>query len=246
MKFLSYQRAGQTGIGLLTRNHDTFVDLTRAAPGNGGAGPFSSMLSLIDAGPGVLDDVGRIASQAEQTGGQLETLSQLDTLSNVQLLPPLPEPRQMRDANNFPVHIDFSARDTQIQEMQSMMGPAKGKSFDGSNVIGPWLVAKDEVPDPRSLTMSVRVNGEVWSTGNSSDMPYSFEDMIADVSRSEALRAGELFGSGTVGNGSGLELGRFLQDGDSIEIDRPGTLRNTVASGRASLTEELPPRQPQP
>ena len=48
-----------------------------------------------------------------------------------------------------------------------MLGPAKGKDFDTSNVMGPCLVTADELPDPYNLNMVARVNGEEWGRGNS-------------------------------------------------------------------------------
>ncbi len=130
---------------------------------------------------------------------------------------------------------DFSARDAQAIEMEGMLGPAKGKDFDGANALGPCIVTADEIGDPYDLTMTARVNGEEWSRGNSGTMHWRFEDMIAFVSRSETLYAGEVIGSGTVGNGCGLELMRFLEDGDivELEIDKIGVLRNRVVSGAA-------------
>lgn len=130
----------------------------------------------------------------------------------------------------YTIYNDFSARDTQMVEMQSMLGPAKGKSFDYGNAIGPWIVTVDEVADPHNLAMEARVNGEIWGRGSSADMLFTFEEMIAYVSRDETIHAGELFGSGTMGNGCGLELGRFLADGDvvELEIEGLGVLRNTI------------------
>jgi 2-keto-4-pentenoate hydratase/2-oxohepta-3-ene-1,7-dioic acid hydratase in catechol pathway len=125
---------------------------------------------------------------------------------------------------------DISARDAQMKEMPGQLGPAKGKDFDTGNVMGPWLVTADEIPDPYNLTMIARVNGEEWSRGNSSTMGHKFEDILAHVSNEETLHAGEFFGSGTVGNGCGLELGRFLKPDDvvELEIDRLGVLRNRI------------------
>jgi 2-keto-4-pentenoate hydratase/2-oxohepta-3-ene-1,7-dioic acid hydratase in catechol pathway len=76
----------------------------------------------------------------------------------------------------------------------------------------------------------VRVNGEEWGRGNSRDMHWKFEDCIAHASRSETLHAGEFFGSGTVGNGCGLEQMRFLKPGDvvELEVEGIGILRNKV------------------
>jgi len=125
---------------------------------------------------------------------------------------------------------DFSARDAQMREMAAGLGPAKGKDFDGANALGPWLVTADEIPDPYALTMVARVNGQEWSRGSSAAMHHRFEDIIAHVSRDETLHPGEFLGSGTVGGGCGLELGRMLQDGDvvELEIDGLGVLRNRV------------------
>jgi 2-keto-4-pentenoate hydratase/2-oxohepta-3-ene-1,7-dioic acid hydratase in catechol pathway len=130
----------------------------------------------------------------------------------------------------FAIFNDFSARDAQMVEMQGMLGPAKGKDFDTGNAIGPWIVTVDEVPDPYALKMSVRVNGETWASGDSSEMLHRFEDMIAFVSRDETLQPGEFFGSGTMGNGCGLEQGRFLSHGDvvELEVEKIGVLRNRV------------------
>jgi 2-keto-4-pentenoate hydratase/2-oxohepta-3-ene-1,7-dioic acid hydratase in catechol pathway len=130
----------------------------------------------------------------------------------------------------YTIFNDFSARDQQMIEMQGWLGPAKGKSFDGANVLGPWIVTPDEIGDPYKLKMQARVNGEVWSEGVSEGMLFSFEEMIAYMSRDETLHPGEFIGSGTVGNGCGLEHGRFLQHGDTIEleVERIGILKNRV------------------
>ena len=114
--------------------------------------------------------------------------------------------------------------------MAGRLGPAKGKSFDGANVLGPWIVTPDEVGDPYDLRMAARVNGETRCTNRTRDMLFSFEEIIAHMSRDETLFAGEFIGSGTVGNGCGLETGRFLEHGDEIEleVETIGVLRNRV------------------
>ena len=129
---------------------------------------------------------------------------------------------------------DFSARDAQMAEMAGSLGPCKGKDFDTGNVLGPWLVTADEIADPYDLTMVARVNGEEWSRGSSRDMRFRFEDFIEHVSTDERIRAGEFFGSGTVGSGCGLELGKFLNDGDVVELEVSGlgVLRNKVVRRR--------------
>lgn len=133
----------------------------------------------------------------------------------------------------FCIFNDVSARDIQMREMQGQLGPTKGKDFDTGNVMGPWLVTADEVKDPYNLAMAARVNGEEWSRGNSGTMHHKFEDIIAHVSTDETVYAGEFFGSGTVGNGCGLEQGRFLKVGDvvELEIEGLGVLRNKFVKG---------------
>lgn len=127
---------------------------------------------------------------------------------------------------------DFSARDAQMLEMQGQLGPAKGKDFDTGNVMGPWLVTADELQNPYDLTMIARVNGEEWSRGSSGTMQHKFEDILAHASNEETLHPGEFFGSGTVGSGCGLELGKFLKDGDVVELEVQGLgkLRNRVVA----------------
>jgi 2-keto-4-pentenoate hydratase/2-oxohepta-3-ene-1,7-dioic acid hydratase in catechol pathway len=130
----------------------------------------------------------------------------------------------------YTIFNDFSARDRQAVEMQGRLGPAKGKSFDGSNVLGPWIVTADEIGDPQALKVEVRVNGETRATGDTREMLFPFEEILAYASQDETIHAGEIFGSGTVGNCCGLEIGRFLESGDTIElsVDQIGVLSNTV------------------
>jgi 2-keto-4-pentenoate hydratase/2-oxohepta-3-ene-1,7-dioic acid hydratase in catechol pathway len=142
----------------------------------------------------------------------------------------IPESRAREHIAGYAIYNDFSARDVQFDEMAGRLGPAKSKDFDTGNAIGPYLVTADEVPDPYSLPMTASVNGREWSRGTSAEMHWTFEQMIARISRDETVHPGEFIGSGTVGGGCGLELDRWLQPGDVIElsVDRLGTLRNTI------------------
>ena len=131
----------------------------------------------------------------------------------------------------YTIFNDLSARDTQFAEMVGGLGPTKGKDFDGANVFGPCIVTADEF-DANNATMTVRVNGEQRSQGNSNAMIYSFEDLIAFISRDETLHAGEILCSGTVGGGCGMEIGRLLESGDVVELENEGigVLRNRIVS----------------
>jgi 2-keto-4-pentenoate hydratase/2-oxohepta-3-ene-1,7-dioic acid hydratase in catechol pathway len=138
----------------------------------------------------------------------------------------------------YTIFNDFSARDIQKREMGGRLGPAKGKDFDGGNAIGPVLVTPDEIPDPYNLVMRARINGEEVSYGHTKGMRWRFEDLIAYASQDETLYPGEFFGSGTgtvPESGAnrcccGLEMGRFLKAGDTVEleVERIGKLTNHV------------------
>lgn len=131
----------------------------------------------------------------------------------------------------YTIFNDFSARDRQRLEMQGRLGPTKGKSFDGGNAIGPWIVTPDEIGNPYSLHASIRINGETVVESSTKDMLFSFEKMLSYISQDETIMAGEFLGSGTMGSGCGLENGYFLQAGDTIEleIEKIGILRNSIA-----------------
>jgi 2-keto-4-pentenoate hydratase/2-oxohepta-3-ene-1,7-dioic acid hydratase in catechol pathway len=130
----------------------------------------------------------------------------------------------------YTIFNDFTARDAQAVEMQFRMGPAKGKDFDTGTSIGPWIVTRDEMTDPYSSTMKVRVNGEERGRGSSGSSQHRFERCIEHVSQSETIYPGEILASGTVGNGSGFEIQRYLEPGDivELEVDGIGILRNQV------------------
>ena len=130
----------------------------------------------------------------------------------------------------YMVFNDYSARDAQYIEMQTGLGPAKGKDFDTGNAMGPWIVTADEIPNSRDLKVQVRVNGEAWGNSSTSSMIHSFEDMIAYISECETLHVGEFFGSGTMAGCCSLECDRWMKDGDVIEVEfeRIGVLRNPV------------------
>ena len=129
----------------------------------------------------------------------------------------------------YSIFNDISARDAQVIEMPGGLGPGKGKDFDGGNIIGPCIVTADEL-DPYDCTMIACINGEEWSRGHSGTIHWTFEDLIAHTSRSETLYPGEFFGSGTVGGGCGLELERYLSDGDvmELEVEGIGILKNRI------------------
>lgn len=129
----------------------------------------------------------------------------------------------------YTIFNDMSARDVIPGEVSMFLGPGKGKDMDSGNVMGPCLVTPDEL-DVSGLDMKASVNGEVWSHSNSSDMYWSFEAIIAYISRFETLYPGDFIGSGTVENGCGDELERWIKPGDvvELEVEGIGILRNKI------------------
>src|SRR5260370_40072929 len=100
MKLATFRSGGQEKIGLVHGNNSRLFDLAAAADRNGKSNPaFASMLALIDAGPAALDQ----ANPLFEDSGNDETLSV--AVASVEILAPIPEPRQMRDGMSFPLHI---------------------------------------------------------------------------------------------------------------------------------------------
>lgn len=127
---------------------------------------------------------------------------------------------------------DYSARDTQRGEMAMSTGPFKGKDFAWG--LGPWIVTPDEFGDVASTKMRVRVNGEVWAESTPGAMHWTFPEIISYTSQDETLNIGDVFGSGTINNGCGFEIDRWLSQGDVVEIEaaKIGVLRNSIAAAR--------------
>jgi 2-keto-4-pentenoate hydratase/2-oxohepta-3-ene-1,7-dioic acid hydratase in catechol pathway len=106
-----------------------------------------------------------------------------------------------------------------------------GKWFDTGAPCGPWLVTRDEVEDPHTLRLRTQVNGEIRQDASTADMIFTVPEIVAFISRVLTLEPGDLIATGTPG-GVGSAQGKFLQPGDTveIEIERIGTLRNTLVS----------------
>lgn len=130
----------------------------------------------------------------------------------------------------YTIYNDWSARDIQKNEMVCRMGPAKAKDF--ANTFGPYILTADELPEPEKLKMTLRVNGEVWSSSDSSGRYWSFPIMLSHVSQSETVYPGDVLGSGTYHKGCGLDMDRWIKPGDVIEmeIDRLGVLKMAVSA----------------
>jgi 2-keto-4-pentenoate hydratase/2-oxohepta-3-ene-1,7-dioic acid hydratase in catechol pathway len=120
---------------------------------------------------------------------------------------------------------DVSARDLQLQNQLW----TSGKAIDTFAPCGPALVTLDEIVDLQRLALRTRVNGELLQQGNTSDQIFGVADTIAWLSRTMTLLPGDIIATGTPA-GVGAVQGRFLRDGDLVEvgIDGLGVLANRV------------------
>jgi 2-keto-4-pentenoate hydratase/2-oxohepta-3-ene-1,7-dioic acid hydratase in catechol pathway len=133
----------------------------------------------------------------------------------------------------YVVFNDITARDIQRQEMKSGVF-CLSKSIDTFCPLGPWIVTPDEVGDPHSLGMELRVNGQPRQQSHMSRMSVSVAELISHYS-AMGYSAGDIISTGTVSGVAGFSedaASLYLRPGDVIEaeIERVGTLRNPVIS----------------
>ncbi|RJG43177.1 fumarylacetoacetate hydrolase family protein [Mesorhizobium sp. DCY119] len=99
----------------------------------------------------------------------------------------------------------------------------KGKSCDTFGPIGPWLVTKDEVPDPQNLKMWLTVNGEKVQDGSTRTMVYGVRYLVSYLSQFMSLHPGDIISTGTPpGVGMGMKPPRYLKAGDVVELGIEG------------------------
>jgi 2-keto-4-pentenoate hydratase/2-oxohepta-3-ene-1,7-dioic acid hydratase in catechol pathway len=137
--------------------------------------------------------------------------------------------RALEYVGGYAVGHDVSARDWQLNK------PGKqwmaGKTFDTFAPVGPELVTPDEVPDPQNLGIRLRLNGQTMQDSSTSQLVFGVAELIAYLSQIFTLEPGDLVFTGTPpGVGMARKPPVWLKPGDQVEveIDRLGTLQNTV------------------
>ena len=128
----------------------------------------------------------------------------------------------------YAIMNDFTDRDLEEKEMKLGLGLARCK--DWATAIGPWIVTADEITDVRKLTMTSRIDGELWTSATAGNMHWSFEQMIEHLSMDDEVIPGDVIASGPVAGSSGIEINRWVQPGElmELEIEQIGVLRNRV------------------
>jgi 2-keto-4-pentenoate hydratase/2-oxohepta-3-ene-1,7-dioic acid hydratase in catechol pathway len=99
----------------------------------------------------------------------------------------------------------------------------KGKSCDTFGPLGPWLVTRDEVPDPQALHMWLKVNGQTMQDGSTRTMVYGVAHLVSYLSQFMTLHPGDVISTGTPpGVGMGMKPPRWLRPGDVVELGIAG------------------------
>ena len=126
---------------------------------------------------------------------------------------------------------DLSERDFQLHRSGQWV---KGKSADTFGPIGPWLVTRDEVPDPQNLPMYLEVNGHRYQDGSTKTMHFGVATVISHLSQFMSLQPGDIISTGTPpGVGMGQNPPAYLKPGDKMElgIEGLGIQRQDVVAG---------------
>ena len=120
---------------------------------------------------------------------------------------------------------DVSERDYQLDRGGQFV---KGKSPPTFGPVGPWIVTKDEVPDPQALTVKLEVNGVLRQNGTTADMLFNVRWLVAHISSFFRLEAGDLIITGTpAGVAYGMKPRVYLKDGDVVTLEVQGLGRQT-------------------
>jgi 2-keto-4-pentenoate hydratase/2-oxohepta-3-ene-1,7-dioic acid hydratase in catechol pathway len=122
---------------------------------------------------------------------------------------------------------DVSARDIQFKDKQF----TRGKGIDTFAPCGPWITTKDEVPDPQNLHITTKINDETRQDSSSSNMVLSIKRIIAGLTKTMTLEAGDIISTGTpAGVAMSMKEPRYLKNNDVVEItiEKLGTIKHKI------------------
>jgi 2-keto-4-pentenoate hydratase/2-oxohepta-3-ene-1,7-dioic acid hydratase in catechol pathway len=141
----------------------------------------------------------------------------------------IPAANAMDHVFGYTIMNDVSARDVQRATTQWSLG----KSFPTFAPMGPWVVSKDEIPDPHALSISLTIGGEVLQNSNTGLMIFKIPALIEYISGIVPLQTGDIISTGTpAGVGMGRDPQRWLKPGEEmvIQIEHIGELRNRLVA----------------
>lgn len=120
----------------------------------------------------------------------------------------------------YTIHNDVSERAFQLEHGGQWV---KGKSCDTFAPLGPWLVTKDEIPNPNNLNLWLSVNGRKVQDGNTSDFIFNVQQIISYISQYMSLMPGDIISTGTPeGVGMGFDPPQYLKGGEVIALGIEG------------------------
>ena len=132
----------------------------------------------------------------------------------------IPESEALDHVAGYCVINDLSERDFQLHRSGQWV---KGKSADTFGPIGPWMVTRDEVPDPQNLAMYLEVNGHRYQDGSTKTMHFDVATIVSHLSQFMSLQPGDVISTGTPpGVGMGQKPEAYLKSGDVIELEIEG------------------------
>ena len=132
----------------------------------------------------------------------------------------IPEDQALEHVAGYCVINDVSERAYQLEGTGQWV---KGKACDSFGPVGPWLVTKDEISDPKNLRLWLEVNGTRYQDGNTSTMIFSAAHIVSYLSNLFTLYPGDVIATGTPpGVGAGLKPPVFLQIGDKMRLGIDG------------------------
>lgn len=137
----------------------------------------------------------------------------------------IPEDKALDAVAGYCVVNDVSERHWQIER-----GPTwdKGKGFDTFGPIGPWLVTRDEVPDPGSLRLWLNVDDRPCQDGNTGTMIFGVARLVSYCSQFMSLHPGDVITTGTPpGVGMGMQPPRYLHGGETVRLGIDGLGQQT-------------------
>jgi 2-keto-4-pentenoate hydratase/2-oxohepta-3-ene-1,7-dioic acid hydratase in catechol pathway len=136
----------------------------------------------------------------------------------------------MNDVSERKLHIKDRSNSRPKDEWFDWLN---GKWLDTFAPQGPWMVTRDEIPDPQVLDISTYINGERKQHNNTGQMLYPVDKIIEYISAIITLEPGDIISTGTV-SGVGATTGTFLKAGDRVEIEisKIGVLKNNVAASK--------------
>ena len=141
----------------------------------------------------------------------------------------VPDARALEYVAGYTSFHDVSARDYQLGTSQWYIG----KTFDTFGPMGPYLVTRDEVPDPHALDLELRLNGRIMQSSNARNLVFGVPRLVAYLSSVMTLEPGGAIATGTPGGvGIYMKPPRYLQPGDvcTLAIEKLGTLENPIAA----------------